>query len=586
MPRFVVSLLVSTVSAVLAGVPAGAETSHTLTAAQVACDRAQLGALVARTSVLGLDGGVAPVVQSVLLGYSNRFGFYEGLAVGMPLYRATIEPAGIAFGPGPEHQLAFHLDPSVRQLLLNPERLPLPQVSMTREVSSSSLVAADSLFAVQVRVRPTLASGTGPNGGDLVIDNLIVPGPEGFRPADTKPGRGLTAAGLTEPCHTRRTDLDRRVFAILQRTLRVELVDGERGLRYDTRIALFRREEPGVFGADVYAVDPETGALLDGSLDLLLEAHADPSGRLRDGRLLVGSFDLPGNPRVNGTVQIVHPLFGGVDSEYQAVVSAPVNPPTSAVWDLPFDWAEVLDGTTWNPGTDGAVPCGHGTAAEIAATPRPERSTELLALSMGQGLTADPATYDRLVRDLAAIRDLEPAVAHVSIFPTTDAKSLSVTAADPATYDAIRRGEYHEWDCLNDWYGFESVQSVDPLPNPTSRTLQVVLKGLYDLGPVAEDYAALPGIASASPLTFPLPGAPAGTFPSLCAQEADGGVFRYFFDVPIGGPALTYFFRTTADGAVELGGVYNPLSLNPAPPPFWLPLVDACYAQLRFGIRG
>jgi hypothetical protein len=563
-----------------------AQPSQSLSEPQVACDRAQLGALVARTSVLGLDGGFPPIVQSLLFGYSNRFGFYEGLVVGMPRYRPTAEPPVPGFGPGPEHQLAFHLDPSVRELLLNPERMPLAQVSMTREVSTSSLVGPESEFAVQVRLRPTLGPGDGPDAGDLVIDNLAAPAPagEGFRPADTKPGRGLATAGLTEPCHTLRSDLDRRVSAILQRTLRVELFDLDRGLRYDTRIALFRRQAPGVYGADVHAVDPETGALLEGFLDLLLEAHADGAGNLRDGRLLVGSFDLPGNPRVEGTVSIVRPLFGGVDTAYEPVVSAPVSSPLSAVWDLPFDWADVLEGTVWNPGGDGAAACGHGTAEEIAATPRTERSTELLALSMGQGLTAEQATYDRLVRDLAAIRAEVPAVDGISMFPTTDAKSLFVTVADPETYEAIGRGDYHEWDCLNEWYELEFVQSIDPVQPPTSLSLEVQLEGLYALEPVAEDYAALAGIASASPLIFPPPGAPAGTLPSLCADEAEGGVFRYFFDVPSSGHLRTYYFTTSADGTVELVGIHDPFFPGTAPP--WLPLVDECYAGLRYGLRG
>lgn len=578
----------------LAAAPSGARVQRTLTEEQVACDRAQLGALASRTSVLDLQGGISPVAQSLFVTHSNRYGFFEGLVVGMPRFRQTIEPPVTFVGPGPEHQLGFHLNPSVRELLLNPERIPLAQISMTRETSTSSLVFTGTehatRFGVQVRLRPTLGADTGPGPADLVIDNLAAPPPsgEGFRPSDAGPGRGLVAAGLVEPCHTRRTDLDRRVLAILQRTLRVDLWDPDRGLRYDTRIALFRDQAPGVFGADVYAVDPESGELLAGSLHLLLEAHATDRGTLRDGRLLVGDFLVPDNPPVEGTVAVVEPLFGGVESLYEPVASAPVNPLMEVLWDLPFDWADVLEETAWNPGGSPGEACGQGTAAEIAATPRDDPATELLALSMGDGLTADQDVYDRLVRDLAAIRAGYPAVAGVSIFPTTDAKSLNLAAADAATYEAIAQGEYHEWDCLNDWYELEIVALPEPATLPAGLSLAIRLEGLYALERVAEDYKALPGIASASPLVFPPPGAPAGTFPSLCADEAAAGVFRYFFDVPTpdGPPALTYYFTTSPDGTVDLVGVFNPLSLGPAPPPPWLPLVEECYSGLRYGRRG
>lgn len=579
---------------VLTAIPSAAQTPRSLTEEQVSCDRAQLAALAARTAVLDLDGGVSPVVQSLFLTHSNRYGFYEGLVVGMPRFRPTAEPPVTFVGPGPEHQLGFHLNPSVRELLLNPERTPLAQISMTRETSTSSLVPPGtelaSRFGVQVRLRPTLGADREPGPTDLVIDNLVAPSPSGggFRPSDAKPGRGLAADGLLEPCHTRRTELDRRTLAVLQRTLRVELWDLDRGLRYDTRIALFRDQAPGVFGADVHAVDPETGELLEGSLHLLLEAHAGDDGTLRDGRLLVGDFLVSGNPPVEGTVAIVEPLFGGVESLYEPVVSAPVNPLVEVLWDLPFDWWDVLEGTAWNPTAPPGEACGQGTAAEIAATPRDDPATELLALSMGDGLTADAATYDRLVRDLAAIRAGHPVVDGVSIFPTTDAKSLNLTAADAATYEAIAQGEYHEWDCLNDWYELEIVALPEPASLPPGLAFTIGLEGLYALDRVAEDYRALAGIASARPLVFPPPGAPAGTFPSLCAEEAADGVFRYFFDVPTPGgpPTLTYHFTTLPDGTVELVGVFNPLSLGPAPPPAWLPLVEECYSGLRYGRRG
>lgn len=568
-------------------IAARGQVSNELASAQVECNRDQLQALARRVNVAGLGGAPSGIVQSLLLTYANRFGFYEGMVVGAPELREVRETFAPEPPPGPEHQLGFHLDPDVRELLLNPERTPLEQVSMTRETSTSNLVAAGDPFAVRLRLRPTLGGGPGADAGDLVIDNLAAPpadGSPGFRPADTKPGRGLAAAGLTTLCHGLYTDFDRRLFAILERTLRVDLADTASHLRFDTRIALFRGEEPGVFRADVYLVAAGGGELLPGRMELRIEARPGAGGGLGDGLLVLEDVGGQVASIASGTLSIVRPVFGGVDDAYEpvtsvlysALLSGP-NRPEAA-----FDWRDVLAGTEWGPEAGPAPACGHGTAAEIAATPRSDENTELLALAVGDGVTADQAVYDRLVRDLAAIRSQEPAVASVRFFTSYDGRTLRLQARDAATAEAIRDGEYHEWDCLNEWYG---LQSVDPPPAtpPGSLGLSLRLKGLYHLETVAADYAELDGIASASPAYDPLPGAPAGTLPSLCVA-IDGQTYRYFFDVAGGGPAETYYFTTDASGEVTFVGSVT--LMLPTLPPDWYSQVEPCYQALRLGHRG
>lgn len=285
--------------------------------------------------------------------YSNPYGFYEGMVVGEPLYRRDQVPQVPTLpGPGPEHQLGFHLNPSVRELLLNPARTPLAQVSLTREASTSSLVSAGDPFAVVLSLDPSLDPTSGGHGpGDLVIDNLAAPGPDGPpRAADTKPGRGLTDAGLTQLCHPNLQPLDRRVFAVLQRTLRVDVADPVRGLRYDTRIAVYRDEPPDQYLADVFVVDPETGAMRPTPLVARIQVAVDASGRLAAGHLGVPVHQLTDDPPVVGSVFITPPLFGGVDDQYAPAVSYPVGGPVPAApetfWD--FDWRDVLAATAWN----------------------------------------------------------------------------------------------------------------------------------------------------------------------------------------------------------------------------------------------
>ncbi len=564
--------------ALLAIVPARASTRSALEPEQVACNRDQLAALAARTRVSGPDGEAPAVPQAVYLTYSNRYGFYEGMVVGLARFRDANEPPVDPLPtPGPEHQLGFHLNPSIRELLLNPLRIPLDQVGLARETSTSTLVAPDDPFAVVLRVDPSLSTpGPGAKQTDLVIDNLFENATAGGgpHPADTKPGRGLTVSGLTRLCHTRLSDVDRRVFAILQRTLRAELYDPATAERYDTRITLYRGTDPEIYRADIYVVDPKTGAMRPTPLEAEIRVELDETGRLAGGHLELPVHRLPDDPAVVGSVTIVRPLFGGVDDEYVPEVGFPVGGPLpgapSSFYD--FDWRDVLDGTAWNPATVVTSTCGQGTAAELAATPRAQPEIELLAIGMTGEVTAPQEVYDRVDRDLAAIMVAVPQLAGFPIVLPTDGKSLLVATQSGSVGQAMVQGGYHDWDCLNDWYGLESVAQE---PFSDTRFVVVQLEGTYNLDRVGDDYAALPGVAYVRPYVLPTPGVPP---PELCAMIApDGQTYRYFFG---GLSDVVTYVTTDPDGSVELVGIYSSLSANPSPPPPWLPLVDQCHAEL------
>lgn len=556
-----IALIVLLLAAPLAPASAQAGSRIALSEAQVACNSAQLGALLSRTRVTSPDGTVPPLPQSLLVSYSNRFGFYEGLVVGLPRFRPSVEPPVFPPEiPGPEHQLAYHLDPSVRELLLNPERTPLEQVSLTRETSTSNLVEPGDPFAVVVAVDPTLGPpAETPGPADLVIDNL-----EGGRAADTKPGRGLTESGLTDLCHTLFTPVDRRVFAILQRALRVEVFDPLRELRYDTRIALYRAEDPEEYRAAIHLVDPETGELDPTPLVAHVRVEVDSGGALAGGRLTVPEHVHPDRSETLGRVMIVEPLFGGVESEYAAAVAYPIGGPLPAApetfWN--FDWSEVLEETAWNLGPPTATEaCGHGTAQEIAATPRANPELEHMALDMGGGLTADPAVYDRVVADVSAIRSSFPELPEVRYVGRwrPDQLILSVT---PAAFRQIEAGAYDAWNCLNTWYELEQTD----LAEHSDRWLVLTFDGVYDVPVLAADYAALPGIAAAEPNGTgadgsELCGSIEGTTHHYVVRQASG-------DCPAGctREGLTHF--TSAPGQVpEPAGTWT--SGDPAPRPAW-----------------
>lgn len=590
-PRSLARLsLLAPVALLLGLAPGSARTAHAdarnvLTPAQVACNRAQLHALLERVEVETV-GGSADRVRSVFVTYANRFGFYEGLVVGTPWtreVRAFVAPEE----PVPEVHLAFHLNPDVRTLLLNPERIPLDQVSLTRETSTSNLVPPGDELATVLRVDPTLSPSPG-GPGDLVIDNLDGAPPDGPGPraADAKPGRGLAESGLTDLCHSRFTGLDRRVFSILQRTLRVELADLQRSLRYDTRIAILRAEEPEKYLADVYLVDPESGELYPEPLELRIEARLESDNRLAAGRIEAGSVPKPGTARAEGGVHVVRPVFAGLEAGYETLATVQVTSDPEATPGVPpvagFDWRDVLAETAWNRARPAPKECGLGTAAEIDATPRADENLELLALALSPGVTAEQEIYDRLVRDVRAIRELEPAegvsLEDVPFLVFQSGRKLILLADNLQTFRAMEEDEYDAWDCLNDWYGFEGAEfGVAGFPAAEHPWVFVRLKGLYDLELVAAEYEALPGVVSVWPETFAYPSV--GFLPSLCAS-VDGTTYRYFFDFPQMSPLL-YYYRVTAAGEVELVGVHNLQSA--APPPPWLSLREECYQGLRQG---
>jgi len=153
------------------------------------------------------------------------------------------------------------------------------------------------------------------------------------------------------------------------------------------------------------------------------------------------------------------------------------------------------------------------------STPRNDTNIELLALKFSDQEVADQSVYDRLVRDIAAIREQNASVATITYFSPNDGKSLLLTV-DSGTASAIDNGSYHEWDCLNDAYG---ATSFNVLRSGETAFAEVILKGIYRLDTVAKNYARLKGIKSA------VPASGGGDGPTICLTRAND-VWHYIFD--------------------------------------------------------
>lgn len=133
-----------------------------------------------------------------------------------------------------------------------------------------------------------------------------------------------------------------------------------------------------------------------------------------------------------------------------------------------------------------------GDPADLAATPRPDRDAEVLALSAAPSLAVARQIHYELVRaDLTAIRAIDPPLADVHVALTHfDALELWFLDGSRRALDSIWAGEYRAWDCLNQHYG-----GSDPWPIDGSGFL-LRFDGRYGEA-VRDVYAALPGLEEA-----------------------------------------------------------------------------------------
>jgi hypothetical protein len=336
-------------SLLTAGLAAAQPLTNTLTSEQVTCNELQLAALLSRMSLQGVNDTQNNLSLNLLVTYSNRFGFYEGLAVANQSPFTAANPGGTTRA---ESFLAFSLNPSIRTTLLNPNRQRLEQVSLVREDTSSNLVSANANNALVVFLNPTLG-GNDTTTGRLQINNLQETGNQcGLRRgSDTKPGRGLTLAGLTTPCHTQFTDFDRLVFEILERTFRVT---SPTNAAQDFEIAIFRGEEQLTYRIDVYPVGTN-GAATSGKVALELTLTTNGSGAITGGTLSILPNCSSGlqagctTSTVALNVFLVPPVFGGTEIRLTSDIGAQLSFQPGAATPTPatVDFGQILEGTSW-----------------------------------------------------------------------------------------------------------------------------------------------------------------------------------------------------------------------------------------------
>jgi hypothetical protein len=227
------------------------------------------------------------------------------------------------------------------------------------------------------------------------------------------------------------------------------------------------------------------------------------------------------------------------------------------------------------PGSDVAAPdaavrtnCPPGpvTPEEVAATPRANTQLELLAMHLSKGkVVADQAIYDRLVRDLPAIRAVYPALASYFSMGRSFGSTIMIWP-DAVALRQMRNGTYEPWACPNQLYGV-TRSNLSGVPGGLTT---VTFKGVYNTRLLAAEYARMPGVERAEPDGGGLPAVVTGTsagnsYKILCATPEGRDLWHYVFAELIARGGRFAHFTVGADGVVNAVGNYEACELGGAP---------------------
>ncbi len=202
--------------------------------------------------------------------------------------------------------------------------------------------------------------------------------------------------------------------------------------------------------------------------------------------------------------------------------------------------------------------CRGAPPPDLGATPRADQNLELLALSVSGTVIARQEIYDRVVRDVTAIRASHPEVQGIEYLSRDSGNSL-LLGIDAATRSAIEGHTYHDWDGLNARWRLADSHFL-------SATLQILFlqfSGIYDMAEVAREYAALRGVISSEP--------DGRTDGSTICLTLDGDWYRYVFD-RAGGDCLSgcithheFGFSTDSLGAIASEAEWDSTTSTPLP---------------------
>ena len=167
------------------------------------------------------------------------------------------------------------------------------------------------------------------------------------------------------------------------------------------------------------------------------------------------------------------------------------------------------------------------TATELASTPRADTNLELLALRLSPGrVVADQAVYDRLVRDVGAIRAQRADLATIRYVSASDGMTIPMTV-DLDTAARMMNGTYAPWDCMNARLGAAMPFEFTRIGDADHVFVFVKLKGIYATDVLAPEYARLPGVIGADKTNL------GGDGPTICVTSG-ADLWHYVLDAASG----------------------------------------------------
>jgi len=179
-----------------------------------------------------------------------------------------------------------------------------------------------------------------------------------------------------------------------------------------------------------------------------------------------------------------------------------------------------------------------------AAESERDEAIEMLGLTLTDALIVPKALYQRLARDVAAIKDQNPTLRQLTHRHDYDAESLLIRTADEATATAIRNGDYQGWRCLARTTNQTNVHHM------FGRHFDLRFDGAYDMRQLGKRYRQLPGIAATS-LNLNMSDG------STISVQRDGDQYSYQFvrkwgNCPSGcRNSRTWRYRVGPDGAIK-----------------------------------
>lgn len=209
------------------------------------------------------------------------------------------------------------------------------------------------------------------------------------------------------------------------------------------------------------------------------------------------------------------------------------------------------------------IECGDDLATdeELALTPRDDLNLEQLAIVATGRVLAGQEQYDRVVRDVDAIREARPDLQEIGFLPAFGEEII--VRADETTIAEMEASRYEAWDCLNRRFGVtEMTFGTDGAGTPDRVRLE--LDGVYYTPLLAERYAELPNVLQASSEGV------IGDGSTICVTSGESD-WHYVVDegsgdCPLGCIDHDYsYFVTASDGTVTPSGSWTNRSGDPAP---------------------